>query len=171
MIKSAVRLQAMGADVILVPCNTAHFFLEDVAKCVDVPILDMPRETAKYLHGEGIHTVAVLATDGTLQSGLYDRALREEGILPVYPQELEQKMIMSIIYDYIKAGKPCPYEAQVAALQERLMQLGVECMILGCTELPIAFSQWNTVIPTVDPTEILARSALRFTGSKLKTAQ
>ena len=168
MIKSAVRLQAMGADVIVVPCNTAHWFLPDVEKCVDVPILHMPRETAKELRAQGIQTAAVLATDGTLYSGVYDRELKNLGITPIHPNAEDQKMIMSIIYDYVKAGKSHPYQEKFVAMQERLIQQGAECMILGCTELSFVFSQSVTPLPVIDPTTVLAKAAIRYTKHKLK---
>ncbi len=168
MIKSAVALQEMGADVLIVPCNTAHFFLPDVQKCVDIPILNMLQETARALYDQGVRTAAVLATDGTVRSGLYDAALKEKGITPVYPDPDEQKMIMSIIYDYVKAGKPYPHADRVRAMQTHLLEQGVQTMILGCTELPVAFAQWDTVIPTADPTRFLARAAIRYAGGTLK---
>lgn len=168
MIKSAVRLQAMGADVIIVPCNTAHYFLGDVEKCVDIPILHMPRETAKALREQGVRTAALLATDGTLKSGLYDQELRDQGIASIHPNAEEQQTIMSLIYDYVKAGKPYPHLEKILAMQDRLAKQGVEKLILGCTELPIAFAQWDTIIPTIDPTDILAQSAIRYTSNKLK---
>lgn len=169
MIKSAVRLQMMGADVIVVPCNTAHYFLEDVEKCVDIPILNMPRETAQMLHKEGVKAAAVLATVGTIQSGLYDRELKAVGITPVYPDEEAQRIIMSVIYDYVKAGKMYPYQEKIRAMQEGLIQQGAQRLILGCTELPVAFAQWDPLIATTDPTDVLARAAVRYTNSKLKS--
>ncbi len=168
MIKSAVLLQGMGADVLIVSCNTAHYFLEDVEKCVDIPILHMPRETAKELRRQGVRTAALLATDGTVQCGLYDQELKTQGIACVHPNAEEQQMIMSLIYDYVKAGKPYPYAEKIRAMQDRLAKQGVERMILGCTELPIAFAQWDTIIPTIDPTDVLAQSAIRCTSNKLK---
>lgn len=168
MIKSAVRLQSMGADVLIVPCNTAHWFLADVEKCVDIPILHMPRETAKVLSAQGIGAAAVLATDGTLQSGIYEQELKKLGITPVYPDESEQKMIMSVIYDYVKAGKTYPYPDKLQALQQSLILRGAEAMILGCTELPIAFAGKKTLLPAIDPTDILAQAAIRYSCSKIK---
>ena len=164
MIKSAVRLQCMGADVLIVPCNTAHWFLPDVEKCVDIPVLYMPEETAGVLSDRGIQTAAVLATDGTVQSGLYDRELKKRGITPVYPDAEEQKLLMSVIYDYIKAGKAYPQPEKLVRLQEHLAERGAECMILGCTELPIAFAQIPAILPSVDPTAILAKAAIRYIG-------
>lgn len=168
MIKSAVRLQMMGADVIIVPCNTAHLFLPDIEKCVDVPILHMPRETAKKLKAQGIKKAAILATDGTLQGGLYHRELEKEGITPFEPNTEEQKMIMSLIYDYVKAGKKYRHPEKIKKMEERFIEQGVECTILGCTELPIAFSTIKTSLPTIDPTTVLAQAAILYTNNKLK---
>lgn len=168
MIKSAVRLQSMGADVLIVSCNTAHYFLGDVEKCVDIPVLHMPRETAKELRKQGVRTAALLATDGTVQCGLYDQELKAQGIVCVHPNIEEQQMIMSLIYDYVKAGKSYPYPEKIRAMQERLAKQGVERLILGCTELPIAFTQWDTIILTIDPTDVLAQAAIRYTGNRLK---
>ena len=80
MVKSAVKLQSMGADFLVMPCNTAHFFAERIQTFVDIPLLHMPRETAKELKERGVSKAAVLATDGTIQSGIYDAALAELGI-------------------------------------------------------------------------------------------
>ena len=168
MIKSARRLQDMGADVVIVSCNTAHWFLEDVEKAVSVPFLHMPRETAKALQAMAVKKAALLATEGTVRTGLYDRELKSLGIDCVHPDSREQQLLMSLIYDYVKAGRPFPHTDRIEKLQAHLAEQGVTCMILGCTELPIAFEPWNTVIPTVDPTDVLARAALRYVGCKLK---
>ncbi len=168
MIKSAVLLQAMGANVILVPCNTAHYFLKDIETCLDVPALHMPRETARLLFSQGVKRAAVLATDGTIQSGIYDRELEAVGITPIHPETADQQIIMTLIYDYVKAGKPYPFPEKLQAMQQRLLQQGVQCMILGCTELPIAFSAIQTIIPTIDPTVALAQAAIRFVNKNVK---
>jgi aspartate racemase len=168
MTESAGKLQTMGADLLIVPCNTAHFFLPDVQKTVQIPVLNMQKETAKHLLEQGITTVAVLATDGTVQSGLYDRALKEAGITPVYPDEAEQKMIMSLIYDYVKAGKNFEDLDKIHAMVAHLQSQGAQGLILGCTELPIAFEPWQTALPTFDPTLILARAAVTAAGYAVK---
>lgn len=168
MAESAGKLQTMGADLLIVPCNTAHFFLPDVQKTVQIPILNMQKETAKHLLEQGITTIAVLATDGTVQSGLYDRALKEAGITPVYPDEAEQKMIMSLIYDYVKAGKNFEDLDKIHAMVAHLQSQGAQGLILGCTELPIAFEPWQTALPTFDPTLILARAAVTAAGYAVK---
>ena len=168
LIESAQKLQSMGADFLIMPCNTAHYFEKDVAGAVNIPVLNMQRETAKQLSEQGITCVAVLATDGTVQSGLYDAALKNAGIIPVYPEPKEQKMIMSMIYDYVKAGKAFTDLQCVNTMIDRLHKQGAQGLILGCTELPIAFAPWQTAIPTFDPTLILARAAIAAAGYQTK---
>ncbi len=162
MIKSAKRLEAIGADVIIVPCNTAHFFLEDVSKEVNVPFLHMPRETAKTLKEMGMKKVALLATDGTVKSGLYEKELKAMGIEAICPDADQQKLIMSLIYDYVKASKEFPHPERLIQLVENLKEKGAEGVILGCTELPIAFENIKIPLPAVSPTDILAKAAVKF---------
>jgi aspartate racemase len=171
LVKSAIRLQTMGASVLIMPCNTAHYYIDAIKRFIDIPILNMLEETALHLRSQNIQTAAVLATDGTVQTGLYERALKAQDICPIYPDPAEQKAIMSLIYDCVKAGKPCAEPEKIRSLGQHLLDRGAEVLILGCTELPIAFAQLQLPFPTVDPTEILARAAVRFVGGKVKHPQ
>lgn len=168
MVKSAVRLQGMGADVLAMSCNTAHYFHGEIQRFIDIPLLHMPRETAKHLRESGVRRAAVLATDGTVQCGIYGDALAAEGIEAIYPNAEEQALVMSLIYDCVKAAKPCPVPERIHAMAARLQAQGAEVLVLGCTELPIAFAQLGVQTPTVDPTEVLARAAVRFVGGTLR---
>ena len=165
MIKSAIRLQCSGADVLTISCNTAHYFVEELSKCIDVPIMHMPLLVAEELKRRNINTAAVLATDGTVQSGVYEKVLHANGIQAVYPDQTEQAFVMSLIYDYVKAGKPFDTcREQILALIDHMKFLGAEVMILGCTELPIVFDQLHINIATIDPTDVLACAAIRYCG-------
>ena len=106
LVKSALRLEAMGAQLLIMSCNTAHYFYNDVIPYLDVPFMSMTEETVKYLKDSGVSKAAVLATDGTRDSKVYEKALLQAGIEVVYPSEKNQKLLMSLIYDYVKAGKP-----------------------------------------------------------------
>ena len=169
MKKSAKRLESAGADVLMMACNTAHYFYDSVREDVRIPVLHMPRETARHLIYMGVKKAGVLATDGTCMSGVYGRALKESGITPVYPSEEKQKIIMSLIYDHVKAGIMDFSDLDIDSVISEMKEKGAEVLILGCTELPIAFDIIRQkVIPTVDPTEVLARAAVRFAGAPLK---
>lgn len=169
MKKSARRLEEAGADVLIMGCNTAHYFYDSVCEDISIPLLHMPRETAKRLAETGIKKAGVLATDGTCQSGVYDDALREEGIEPVYPSDETQKILMSLIYDYVKAGNLDFSELDVEAVVSEMKDKGAEILILGCTELPIAFGIiGEETLPVIDPTDVLARAAVSYAGAPLK---
>ena len=168
LVKSALRLEEMGAQLLVMSCNTAHYFYDDVMPYVDVPFMNMIEETAKYLKEHNVDTAAVFATDGTRDSGVYERVLSRAGIRVVYPSEENQKLLMSLIYDYVKAGREITDKAQVQKLVDEARALGAQKMILGCTELPIAFEQVNLHQDTVDPTTILAQHAVQVWALKSK---
>ncbi len=169
MKKSAERLEAAGADVLMMACNTAHFFYDSICEAVKVPVLHMPGLTAQILLERGVKKAGVLATDGTCQSGVYGRALEEAGIEPVYLSPEKQEIIMSLIYDYVKAGRLDFSELDLDAVLSEMRDKGAEILILGCTELPVAFGIiGETDIPVIDPTDVLARAAVRFSGAPLK---
>lgn len=85
MVKSAVRLQSFGADVLIMPCNTAHYFYDRILPFVDIPFLSMIDETAKAISDRGLRKIGLLATDGTLQTAVYEKAFKKRGISIVVP--------------------------------------------------------------------------------------
>ncbi len=101
---SAKGLQVMGADVLIMPGNTAHYFLKRVAETVETPLLNMLEETEAYARQKGIQKVGLLATDGTIRSGVYAAAFEKEGISICILSSENQKAVMRVIYDGVKAG-------------------------------------------------------------------
>ncbi|MGN1032052.1 MAG: aspartate/glutamate racemase family protein, partial [Intestinibacter sp.] len=115
----------------------------------------------------GVKKVGVLATDGTIESGIYEKSLRKQGIEVIYPSSENQKFIMKLIYDYIKSGRDDYDDSKLREILEELKEKGAEKIILGCTELPIAFERLGENEDLVDPTLILAYSAVYFAGARL----
>ena len=172
MLASAKRLESIGADFLILPCNTAHCFVPRLENQVSIPFLSMPDETAALLSRKGVKTAAVLATDGTVQSGLYGKALASKGIEAIYPNDEQQKLLMSLIYDYIKKGITDPSKLphdQIVAIVDDLRSRGAEALLLACTELPLAFDITGIDDDTcVDPTRVLAAAAIREAGAKIR---
>ena len=171
MTDSLRKLEACGADCIIMPCNTAHYFLPRLQALTEVPFLSMLEATAKTCADrfpDG--TAAVLATKGTLAAGLYHPALEKEGVPFLLPRETEQDALMRVIYDGVKAGKgPEDYRADMEAVAEALTVRGADYFILGCTELPLAAQALSLPQPVVDPTAELAKAAIRFCGYGIKS--
>ncbi|MDY3985546.1 aspartate/glutamate racemase family protein [Dysosmobacter sp.] len=170
MTDSLRKLEACGADCIVMPCNTAHYFLPRLQALTEVPFLNMLEATAascrqRFPGG----TAAVLATKGTLSAGLYQAVLKKAGVPFLLPDETEQDALMRVIYDGVKAGKgPENYRADMEAVVRSLTAQGADHFILGCTELPLAAQALALDVPTVDPTEELARAAIRFCGYSVR---
>ena len=162
--KSAKALSAMGADLLIMPCNTAHYFHKSVQESVNIPVLHMIEITMEALKKRGVKKAGLLATDGTVQSGIYQNVFDESGIELIKPDEKGQKTIMSLIYDGIKASKWDFDTTDVKKAMESLFDMGAEVLILGCTELPLAKEMYNLDYLSVDPTLELARSAIKAAG-------
>lgn len=168
MKKSAAALENMGADVLIMPCNTAHYFYDQITPCVNIPVLNMLDETANELSAAGIKKAGLLATSGTVESGVYKKALDKFAIEVVTPSDEGQNLVMSLIYDGVKAGNYLIDTAPFKSVCEKLFDDGAEVLILGCTELPIAFEKFNLNYKSIDPTLVLAKKAAEFAGVPLK---
>ena len=178
IVKSANRLVEAGADILIMPCNTAHYFYDEIVSQIKKPILNMPEIAAEELSYLGIQKAAVLATEGTVKSGVYEKALAARDIEAVYPDEEGQELLMTLIYEFIKAGNMDFSTLPLEELVEELVEEGAEALILGCTELPLAFEVLLEAgepevlkeegILIFDPTLELAKAAVLKAGGFLK---
>lgn len=162
------KLQAGEADLIAIPCNTAHAFVEAIQSELAIPIMNMLTVTVKHIREAfpKVQKVGLLATSGTVSSGVYRRALEDHGLQEVLPSPATQARVMNAIYgpDGVKAGFiSASSVADVDAAIDDLVAQGAQIMILGCTELPILLPEPQRTtaggnrVTLVDPTDILAR--------------
>lgn len=168
LISSARLLENAGAQVLVMPCHTAHCFYDEVQACVGVPILNMIELTVQALKRQGISRAGLLATDGAVQSGIYQRHFEGSGIELLLPDPEGQAALMDMIYAGVKAGCSDYDAGRVRTALDRLLDLGAQTLILGCTELPPAFEMYNLHYPSVDPTLELALAAISAAGGSLK---
>lgn len=167
MIKSARRLVAAGADVLIIPCNTTHCYYDSLQSAVDIPVLHMIALTRDALCARGVRRAALLATDGTLNAGIYQRIFAGSGIDLILPGGDDQAAVMDLIYNGIKAGDMTFPIDRFRLCAQSLLNRGAETLILGCTELPLAFSLYRLDYPATDPTLELALGAIRFAGGEV----
>lgn len=167
LIRSAGKLEQMGADLLALPCNTSHYFYDQLCAAVHVPVLHMLRITAQHLRDRGMDAVGVLATDGTIQTGIYHRTLAEYGIRTLEPEPEDQRYVMNLVYKGVKAGNAAFNLAPLDGVVDRLRMRGGQAVVLGCTELPMVFAGKRFACPHIDPTLLLAREAIRAAGGKL----
>ena len=167
MTEAAERLTSCGADILIMPCNTSHYFYDRLCKSTSAPVINMIRETARLAHEKGCKKLGLLATDGTVQSGVYDAAFAPFGIELIKPDEEGQKKVMHMIYGEVKAGKKADTDALEPTL-DSMEASGAEAFILGCTELPIAYASYEGR-SFLDPTSILAAAAIKAAGGRLRS--
>jgi len=163
---SAKILEQAGAQVLMMPCNTAHNFYDAVAASVSIPVLHMIRLTAETLQEKGVKKAGLLATDGTIQTQIYQRTFADTDVELLTPSPDGQKAIMDMIYKGVKAGVMDYDVTDARAAMEELLSQGAQTLILGCTELPLAVKLYHLDYPTTDPTLELALGAIRFAGGE-----
>lgn len=165
LVRVCRKLEAGGAQVLAVPCVTCHCFYEEMAASVSVPILHAVEETADYLQQRGIRRVGILATEGTLRSGLFARALEARGMEAVLPPN--PAAVMQLIYGSLKSGE-VPAIGEFFRQQRDLETRGAEVTILGCTELSLLKPQLPPDSPVLDVSEVLAKAAIEYCGAKVR---
>lgn len=165
MIEDAKKLVAFGAEIIAIPCNTAHYFYDQLAAAVNVPILNIVEESVACLKNDGVRRFGLLATDGTVQSGTYQKYCKAHDITCVIPDKNFQKMVMTIIYDQIKQGKRADMQS-FEEIEEHMRSLGCERLILGCTELSLIKRDEGLSDYFTDSLECLALATIRACGKQ-----
>ncbi|MDL2293751.1 amino acid racemase [Ruminococcaceae bacterium OttesenSCG-928-D13] len=163
MAEEAKKLQAYGAGVLAITCNTAHYFYNEVAAAVQVPVLNMIALTAQKAAHTGCKKLGLLATSGTVGTGLYQKTCADHGIECMAPDAAGQQALMEIIYDEIKAGRPADVE-KFNALTDSLLNAGCQKFILGCTELSLLKKAGHTGAQAIDTMEVLAEAAITACG-------
>lgn len=163
MIEDAKLLEKYGADAIVIPCNTAHYFIEEVRRAVSVPVPSIISETVAHIKRCGYKKACILATEGTVSSGSYQKELEKEGISWEIPNRDAQEIITDIIYGDVKKGLVSPPE-KLYSVAYPMFESGCECAILGCTELSVLKSGFPQDTRFVDSLEVLAWCAIRLFG-------
>jgi aspartate racemase len=163
--RTARVLEDAGADLIVMPCNLAHFFIGEIQRAVRVPVLDIIEETVRFVARTRprARVAGLLASTPTISSDLYGNAFRRHGVTVVAPRDEEQEaLVMRAIYGPrgIKAGGKERPRALLREAARGLVDAGAEVVIAGCTEIPLVLSQEDVSVPVVDPLEVIAGVAV-----------
>ena len=158
MVEAARRLEAGGADFLLIGANTMHKAAPQVEKAVKIPLLHIAEATAAELKKDQVQRVGLLGTRYTLLQDFYTGKLKEEGLEVILPAEVEE--VNRIIYEELCVGvlKETSKEKLLQYCTE-LKEKGAEAVILGCTELGLLLKQGDSELPFYDTTLIHARQA------------
>ena len=167
LLSGARLLEGGGCTVLAIPCNTSHYFADRLQEDISIPLVHMPRETVGVLTAEGKRKVGILGTDGTVQTGVYQKECAAQGLLGVSPPEQIQKLVMSIIYDEIKRGEKGSRE-KFAVIDRWLREAGCDSAILACTELSVYRTYHGLPDYYLDAMDVLAQRCITACGYKLR---
>ncbi len=161
--ETAQSLEKAGADFIIIPCNTAHYFLSSIQESVKIPVLNMIEETAKETRKKipPIQKVGLLASAGVYETKIYHQHFKKFNIEVISPEEKGKEEVMKVIYA-IKAGDLSEeVKKNIIQIAQKLIDKGAEAIIAGCTEIPLILKKGDVSVPIIDPTQVLAKIAIR----------
>lgn len=160
-------LERLGASNVAIPCNTSHFFLDKIQDAVSIPVINMIHESvlAAARQFPSCRKVGIMATDGTINTGLYHKECERFHLEPVSPSAERQKDVMSLIYEDIKHGTE-PDTSKFERVMNEFCDRQCDVVILACTELSI-FAETHS-IPSIclDAMDVLVRESITRSGAK-----
>jgi len=156
--EDAKTLACLGVSNIAIPCNTSHYFYNRIQEMIDIPIIHMIRESVSYAigHYPNVKRIGIMATNGTIDAGLYHKECKKRGVLPIAPSKERQGDVMSLIYDDIKQGKKGDRKKFDRTFEE-LVAKGCDVVILACTELSVFRRNHDVSSRCLDAMDILIK--------------
>ena len=167
MVELGRQLKTLGAGVLATPCITAHYFHEELQSGTGLPVIHGIRCVAQTLKDGGVRKVGLMATDGTVRSGIFQRQIEELGMELVVPSEEGQRNVMTLIYDQVKAGTRPDLEL-FAVVRDELRDAGAQVVVLGCTELSLLKKDHALGRGVLDALEVLAKESVMACGKAVR---
>ena len=168
MIRVGRALADQGADLIAIPCITAHYFYRELSRGIPIPIIHIVAEIRDYLVARGVESVGLMATSGTVSSNLFQQTFADCGCRLILPSDEGQKDVMHLIYDNIKASRPVEMD-RFFDVSGELRDAGAQVIVLGCTELSMIRRDFPIGGGYLDAMQLLAKCSVERCG-KLKEA-
>ncbi len=161
--KSGKRLQAAGAQGLLIATNTMHKVVDDVQAATNLPIIHIADATAKAIQAQGLTKIALLGTQFTMTQDFYKQRLIDAGLQVLIPENDARAEVHRIIYDELCQGQFLDSSRQYySQVIKDLANEGAEGVILGCTEIGLLIQQADSPIAVFDTTAIHAAAAVEF---------
>lgn len=162
LIAMAKGLRAAGADFLVMPCNAAHAFVDEIKRAIDLPLLSIIEATAADLQRKHPHArrAGILASTGCLDANLYQTALRTIGVEAIVPQAETRAQFMSALARIKTGDTGATAKREMQAVAAALIERGAEALIAGCTEVPIVLAQDDVTVPLLNSTDSLVAATI-----------
>ncbi len=160
VLKDLRTFENLEVSLVAIPCNTSHYFYDQLSQLTSIPIINMVEETVKVCidrFGKG-KQVLILATDGTINFGIYQKTCENYGLKAEIPKPQDQQLVMKVIYD-TKAGLAVDTKALERYI-DRQRQLGCDGVVLACTELSVLEFETETLTYVVDALDVLVKQTI-----------
>lgn len=167
LIKGAKKIDSIGVDFIVMPCNTAHYFYPSMAKAISVPFICIFHATAKKIKISGFKKVGFLATETTIKYKSFHNDFEKNGVELIFPDQTDQDKLTQIILNILAGRKLEDDKDQMKQIIKKLKQKGAEAVVLACTDLPILLKQEDVDIEVFDTVEILAEATVQYATDKI----
>ena len=157
---SVTRLNQINSDLIVIPCNTVHIFIDQLRKISKTPILSIIEETAKKCVEKSFKKVGVLGSTTTTKSGLYKKELNKHSIKTICLNEINQRIVTDIIIKILNLESNDKDAKKLLKIIQEMKDQGAEAVILGCTDLFLLVKEKESVLPVIDSTKVLEQSVV-----------
>lgn len=167
LLNASKSLEAAGAEVIIIACNTVHLYASYIEDRINIPLLNIVSATIDAAKNEDMKKLGVLCSQSTNELNVYDNIADIKGINLIKPNELQQNELNRVI-ESVMAGKHGHHEIIVCKnIMRKMAENGAEGILLGCTEIPLAINQVHTDIKLFDSLELIIAGAIEFSLSEL----
>lgn len=155
----AVGLETAGADFLVMPCNTAHAFADDIVKAISIPFVSIV-DTSMESIPAGVSAVGILETPACHEAQMYGAALEAEGLRHIALDADNREDLMRLIYAIKGGDRGESVRLEMRGLAAALVSRGAEAIISGCTEIPLVLADEDIDVPLIASTDALARAAV-----------
>ncbi len=164
IIEAARRLEAAGAECILICTNTMHKTAEEIQEAISIPLIHIVDATGEEIKAKGLQTIGLLGTRYTMEDDFYKgRLLKKDGLKVIIPDKRDREVIHKIIYEELCLGKIRRASKEIfKQIIGKLEKEGAQGIILGCTEIPLLINQEDVKIPVFNTTRIHAKAGVDF---------
>lgn len=169
MVESLEALARAGASFVVIPCVSAHAFIDELGRASPLPLISILDVVAAAIaaHPARVQRVALLATTGTIRAGVFERRLNASGVDVLCPGDAEQRVVSASI-QAVKAGATAAERRAIAGELRRvtdgLVAASAQGIVLGCTEIPLVFPSEGAGVPVFDSLKLFAQAAVAAAG-------
>lgn len=167
IVEASEKLISIGAEFLVMPCNTAHYFYPDVVGKIPVPFVCIFLATAKYIKASGYKRIGFLSTETTINYQSFGDDFERNGIELIYPERRDQLALTEIIMNILGGKKLETDRDKLINICKRLEFSGAEGVVLACTDLPILLEQKDVDIKIFDTVDILAQATIQYSLSQI----